>query len=1234
MGAGMVIDGVAASEAVDSSGERIVLKGLDISEFEEGRGTLNYEHRGDDSPGASGNDIVGEITYSKKIFNKGDCEDDRQLGYWERVRLPFLYIRAELFDGDGDHAGAKSLAAVIRHYKTRGKQILVRYSVEGSTIKKTGNLLKECIARRCALTVKPCNRSCFSDVMEDPNAPDGPVDYDRKKDLLDFEEDAKKSESDNPMYQRLGGTFVFEGDPELDDLSKTMTAGGTGGAPSTLTGTAPLSPEDSSFKKMRGSALAAVRDYPGSFARDKFRTFAKSRLPEASDAFLDHFTDIAEDYHVKRKLAKKEGGAPIVEKKPAPKTKAKPAEKPAKAAPSAASETPKTKAKAKAQPSLPGLEVSHQSTIRGVPIQSNPTLKKPVFDEEKGILHAPFGSFPLYVPPAEHFNKILSDPKVEEVHNQAMAGWVKVHKLLKEGRLPPEVVMHATMFSNLSPNTPVPVQEMMYSHLVDSMHATGADPREPGFSEKTKGDWTSRDKAKGYPEHSREFFTDHPGVHLKNNSTRENRKAGDLAGFMLANNKMLNMDKYHQNHQHYMDLINGNGSDVRKTAEELMRHKNLAQLWENKRQTALSSGKPDIGDYQGPTAAGLAPKTTRYMLGMVGGGNVFVPDTHMVRHLSGLEQGKDGETNEEMKKLMWNELNSPILSGIDRWYAKNHPAVQHMLNHPTWGKHFEQPEDAIFPAFWKHWIAIAPDERSRGMRNQNATEGTTHAPFWSAIDPFVDGVKKSEIDETLPERTARIHAQYVRDYGEVPASMLYHAFLLPHLLDAAEQRAKRGTDLTFMAKSDQLDISLRKAVADFESHPTLLEPEMPAVHRVHMKIGEKHHPAGRYMILGGQVSHLEDYHGIIGKFLPEGPVNESTVSRIHGLRMSPHLRIEDDDMARPEQHTEDAHPPILPTAPSAPRKPSVFHYTRVGHDRPHTLEVQNGHYLLDGKKMSYPEVQTIVGNLKTGAATIRYRNSEVAEKIRKMEDSILEMLAKADPGMDPSDALQHIRAAVAAGHVHPDVERALTAHLFQDPMTSTPGSPVGNKYAWEQFKAKNKPGAYLSLDMNGMKAVNDAYGHETGDHAIKAYTGAVRRALDSSVGRDMGKMWRAGGDEVSVYAPSHEHAAKFARALHQEFEKIPAINGVHKLSASVGIGHDFSTADKAMYEAKKQKFLPGTTTPAFKTGQVPTLVHSLSPGHEGPMPMHSENAAALHQVSMLPAPASSTSRPASQPAQS
>jgi GGDEF domain-containing protein len=193
---------------------------------------------------------------------------------------------------------------------------------------------------------------------------------------------------------------------------------------------------------------------------------------------------------------------------------------------------------------------------------------------------------------------------------------------------------------------------------------------------------------------------------------------------------------------------------------------------------------------------------------------------------------------------------------------------------------------------------------------------------------------------------------------------------------------------------------------------------------------------------------------------------------------------------------------------------------------------------------------------------------------------------------------------------------------------------LGNKYASYRFKEQKKPGVYVGLDGTDFSAVNNAFGHEVGDAAIKTYGGAVRSALDEAA-PGVGKAFRAGGDEMMVHLPSHEHAARFARALHQHLDAVPPIQGVHKLSAGMGIGLDPQRADQALYAAKEQKYLPGQEhlparerKRAFPVGQAPNMAHSLVPGHEGPIPLNDAHAAGVQHLLTAPAPAP-TSRPAS-----
>jgi len=797
----MIIDGVFASEAIDSSGEILDVEGCDISDMEQGSGVLNWEHRGDDAAGASANDIIGKVVFCKKIFGPEDCTDSRQLEYWQKIQLPMIYGICRLFDGSG-HPGAIAAAAMIRDYQKNGEPLLIRYSIEGTTLEKEkgGNRLLRSIARRVAATIKPCNKSCHSGVIADPNDPT-----------------VKKQEHAHPNFTPLGGSMEWEGKPEIDspEIRKALEAGNYNSAPGTLTGGSALQREDAG---LRNRVKAAVRDWD---RKTPFRKFLKHRLPEASDGFIDRFADLVHDYTVKKAL--KETVREYLVKKIVEKAKAAPKAKASKPAPEPkAAKAPKAAKPAPAPAPEPESDVEVESdgplTIKGKPVQLNPGIEKPHFDENTGVLHTPRGSFPLYIPSRDRdtadagqkFANIMADPKVEKFHDYAMENWAKVHQHLKAGTLPPEVVMHGVLFSQLSPNTPVPMQEMMYAHLVDSMKATGADPRQPGFSDKLKQDWFNRDQPQKFPDHSPEHWA-RLGDQLRNkiDSKLTGRKAGEIGGFMLANNKMKNMDQYHSLHNSLTELIGRHRADARSGVEELMHHKTQAGNWENKRRLRTEKGQTDIGPYTaGPSVPGLATKTARYTYGMLGGGNVTVPDTHFSRYLFGLDKRQDGATIRHLRnEVLWNPNNAHIMGAIDRYYGQHHDAVKHMLQHPRWGHLFkDNPEDAIFPAFWKNWVGIVPHEASRGMKTGGFNEATDHRPFWDAVGPYMN---KSEtgIDTNLAAQTAKTHAQWVEKYGEMPALLMYFHYLVPQLLASSEKAAKAQQ----IVKFEEAAIELSKA---------------------------------------------------------------------------------------------------------------------------------------------------------------------------------------------------------------------------------------------------------------------------------------------------------------------------------------------------------------------------------------------------------------------------------------
>lgn len=1101
-----LIDGLAGSEALDTSGERLSVPGCDITDYQRKKATLVYEHRS----GAKGNarDVVGRVIYGKKLFREEDCENDRQKYFWGKCKMPCIYVVCRLRDSEGNQ-DAVALMAELRAAKKHDEPMILGFSVEGKTIDQVGHQLKSTVCRDLAATYKPANRTAAgAEILQDD------------QDLVGAA--MTKSEIDD----------LLDG---VADLEKAYEAGGGDVAPG---------------HAVQGAALekkAKPQDAP---------------LPEAKGGRIRVMSD------------GKRGGQQVSS-----------ASAPLVVSPAAGA-----------------------LTVRGQAVQPNPDLVEPRFDEEHGVLHLPEGSLQAYLPEhdrtGDQFEQLLNDPRASQVHDRAMEGWTRAHRLLKERRLPGEVVMHSVLHSEMSPNTSVPQQEHMFSKLVDSMRHTGHDPRTPGF-ESTIDHWQTLNRPDVLPEHARGYFEGHRGVH-----TAE----GKVRGYNFPEQKADNVLKYHLLHDSLMQLLKQHGHDSRKVANILMAHKMASENHASRRKNAVAGGRPDPGPYlQGHLSVpGLAPKTSRYALAMMGGGNVQVPDTHFVRHFYGLEKGKDTDTIEEIKRHLWNPKNSHVLEGMDRWYAKHHPAVQHMINHPRWGKEFQNPEDAIFPAFWKHWMTIVPHERLRGMRTGGSNELTSHLPFWEAVDPFT----KSEEMSELPLRTALVHQAYVRHLGEVPASMLYATFLLPRLLDGAEHRLHE-------AAADHL---LAGAAPRLERHAAELRSfATPASHGVPdqaelfpgaqvRKVGVKDGPAaGRFLLLHGNVHHLEDYHGILSRLLPEGPLDSGGVARLHALEASPHLTFGLDHVLpsaqaqatpseEPAQHQPEDPGPSMPP----PAETEAYRYRRAGQEKDVTIEVTGDQAYVDGVPVPSSFVELMMHNVERGIATL------TPAALQKGEG---DDLAKAQ--LTPMQVVQHLRDQVAAGTLPQEVADSATAHLYHDPMNSE--HRIGNRLAWREFDQQKRPGVYVGMDATDFKAINDTYGHHVGDQAIQAMGGALRGAHDEAVGRGPGAgklfrpgasgmnhdpsaadVWRPGGDEFHAYFPSHEHAVRFLDAARKKLADLPPVGGTHRISMGFGLGHTPEVADAAVYEAKKGKYTAGGQR-AHVPGQAPNMAYSLVPGKEGPI---------------------------------
>lgn len=283
---GMKIDGISTSEHVDSSGEVLRVDKHDISDLVEGKGVLNWEHDETKNP----DNILGKITFAKKIMSPQDATTDRERLYWNACKTPFVYIQAELYDGE-DHPGAVAAAALIRYYARRGEKILAGFSVEGQTLERDDNELKQSVARRVALTLRPCNKSCISGLLEDPQT----------RQIIEKSE----GRSNGSHLFEMDSIIVSDAEPLspaedlakcVQELRKTLTAGNYNVAPSTLVGGAALQREEI-IGRNQARVKAAYRDWPR--ARP-LREWLKAELPDISSEYLDHFSDVAHEVSLKK----------------------------------------------------------------------------------------------------------------------------------------------------------------------------------------------------------------------------------------------------------------------------------------------------------------------------------------------------------------------------------------------------------------------------------------------------------------------------------------------------------------------------------------------------------------------------------------------------------------------------------------------------------------------------------------------------------------------------------------------------------------------------------------------------------------------------------------------------------------------------------------------------------------------------------------------------------------------
>ena len=162
--------------------------------------------------------------------------------------------------------------------------------------------------------------------------------------------------------------------------------------------------------------------------------------------------------------------------------------------------------------------------------------------------------------------------------------------------------------------------------------------------------------------------------------------------------------------------------------------------------------------------------------------------------------------------------------------------------------------------------------------------------------------------------------------------------------------------------------------------------------------------------------------------------------------------------------------------------------------------------------------------------------------------------------------------------VHQEEKRGdeLQALSEKDRMTGLYDRVNGERRVNELIAAESG-GMFMELDVDGFKSINDTYGHQAGDRAIRTVADAMRSTF-----RTYDILMRLGGDEFGVFAigvVSREMGETLIRRLFQRIEgrNLPENPGISiSVGAAIYSGEGetsfaemYARTDSAMYESKK-----------------------------------------------------------------
>lgn len=184
----------------------------------------------------------------------------------------------------------------------------------------------------------------------------------------------------------------------------------------------------------------------------------------------------------------------------------------------------------------------------------------------------------------------------------------------------------------------------------------------------------------------------------------------------------------------------------------------------------------------------------------------------------------------------------------------------------------------------------------------------------------------------------------------------------------------------------------------------------------------------------------------------------------------------------------------------------------------------------------------------------------------------------------PDGAPEHLVLVIEDITDRKALEAQLVHRSLHDPLTGLPNRSLYQdrlRHALERGHRENTPTCVLMIDLDGFKAINDAYGHPIGDLVLVAFAERLRAVLRSS-----DTAARLGGDEFSIVCENTERADAqvLADRLRASVSEPMSLAGTSvELGMSIGIGwapggtDPLESIDQVIREADDAMYADKTT---------------------------------------------------------